>query len=321
MSRRTTRRSAEEEADLRPEPPWWWKDDYAEETYKRVQHIVQWAMRNFGYKIQRADMFFDDLHTTLIDATFDFMAKFNPDMEHMPEHWYAALVSYLKRASVYEVQHVTYPGNTRSLAYSSISEEYAVPGSDEVFHLGDRYEGIRSFDLLPPEPHYLILEAIAERMDPRMGPYKDPTLCKDYGCRYEAVTQGLCDTHYTAYLEAWGNASGTSEQCSVDGCNSFASKRGLCKTHYAQVRKQQIEEGTWTPREVVKGTQCSVDGCTSIIGAGTARGMCSKHYARWKLSQRPPCTIEGCNDPQASRGLCNRHYRQQRKQQKEAGNV
>ena len=68
---------------------------------------------------------------------------------------------------------------------------------------------------------------------------------------------------------------------------------------------------------------CKVPGCTDETGhPGTARGYCSRHYARWLRHGDPAirttrvyvthleCTVEGCTKRQAGRGLCARHWQQ-----------
>lgn len=50
--------------------------------------------------------------------------------------------------------------------------------------------------------------------------------------------------------------------------------------------------------------KCSVDGCDNI---SRARGMCSKHYARWSVKQTP-CSVEGCVRGARARGFCSMHY-------------
>lgn len=52
---------------------------------------------------------------------------------------------------------------------------------------------------------------------------------------------------------------------------------------------------------------CIVDDCTR---AQRAMELCATHYAyqRRKSSDRPRCSIEGCESATTSRGLCNLHY-------------
>ena len=67
---------------------------------------------------------------------------------------------------------------------------------------------------------------------------------------------------------------------------------------------------------------CVVAGCANPIGVpGTARGMCGKHYQRWRASGDPltsridreqtgkPCKVEGCGGKSGYLGMCQTHYR------------
>lgn len=63
---------------------------------------------------------------------------------------------------------------------------------------------------------------------------------------------------------------------------------------------------------------CSVEECEKPTGhKGTARGLCSMHYHRWRRNGDPlirtqqaviaECTIEGCGKPHDAKGLCSAH--------------
>lgn len=43
-----------------------------------------------------------------------------------------------------------------------------------------------------------------------------------------------------------------------------------------------------------------------------ARSMCTSHYARWRRSTLPICTVDGCDKRTDSLGLCPMHYRRLR---------
>lgn len=60
--------------------------------------------------------------------------------------------------------------------------------------------------------------------------------------------------------------------------------------------------------------QCSIEGCTK---KGAYKGMCEKHYLRWKnhgdpLYIRPPvitpCKIDGCTTKAVRKGMCQHHH-------------
>jgi hypothetical protein len=51
-------------------------------------------------------------------------------------------------------------------------------------------------------------------------------------------------------------------------------------------------------------TQCSVSGCPNR-GSARYSNLCKEHW----ISDRPLCSVEGCESSTLSRGLCNRHYR------------
>lgn len=71
---------------------------------------------------------------------------------------------------------------------------------------------------------------------------------------------------------------------------------------------------------------CSVDGCDGLAGVpGTARGYCSRHYARFmrtgdplvmlsdlKPKQPDECSVDGCDFPRWARGWCTTHYQRWR---------
>lgn len=66
-------------------------------------------------------------------------------------------------------------------------------------------------------------------------------------------------------------------------------------------------------------TRCTVDDCE---GKSVGRGLCRKHYTRWRMhgdasvvidQSRGVCTVEGCERPHKALGLCPAHYRRLRR--------
>lgn len=79
-----------------------------------------------------------------------------------------------------------------------------------------------------------------------------------------------------------------------------------------------IEGIDMATKNVITPKICAVDGCDN--GGTLRRGMCGKHYERWRRNGDPmklytpkstgPCTIDGCaNVGGLRRGLCRKHYR------------
>ena len=74
---------------------------------------------------------------------------------------------------------------------------------------------------------------------------------------------------------------------------------------------------------------CSVEGCETLVGKHGAKGMCPKHYSKWKKwgnplepdhTRRPAppkkCVVEGCDNwasPKAGNGMCIKHYSRYKK--------
>lgn len=55
---------------------------------------------------------------------------------------------------------------------------------------------------------------------------------------------------------------------------------------------------------------CSEDGCKN---EPHSRGLCGKHYQRYRLANSSPCKIVGCESPSYSKGLCHKHYQLKRR--------
>lgn len=57
---------------------------------------------------------------------------------------------------------------------------------------------------------------------------------------------------------------------------------------------------------VSKDRVCASRGC---VKRPYAKGLCSWHYDRYRISRTPICTVEDCNIGSISRGWCQTHYR------------
>lgn len=67
-------------------------------------------------------------------------------------------------------------------------------------------------------------------------------------------------------------------------------------------------------------SRCAIQGCSEHTGPGSARGMCRRHYYRWKVHgdpnadvpvrhrQQHGCSVDGCGGKSITRGFCSRHY-------------
>jgi hypothetical protein len=72
----------------------------------------------------------------------------------------------------------------------------------------------------------------------------------------------------------------------------------------------------------VSAPVCAVEGC--VHAKLHARGMCNKHYKRWRKHGDPqgrawhpqsndgPCAVEDCASPAMARGFCGKHYQRRR---------
>ncbi len=79
-----------------------------------------------------------------------------------------------------------------------------------------------------------------------------------------------------------------------------------------------MNRGKLNPGFVSRRKKCSVDGCPVL---SNAKGLCGKHYVRWKkwgdptkLREEPyekylPCKVEGCEILRLARGWCANHYK------------
>ena len=52
--------------------------------------------------------------------------------------------------------------------------------------------------------------------------------------------------------------------------------------------------------------------CHACTRPAWSTGLCQRHYNMARRDQMPPCTVDGCDLPQAARRLCLTHYKRQR---------
>lgn len=59
--------------------------------------------------------------------------------------------------------------------------------------------------------------------------------------------------------------------------------------------------------------KCKINGCEKEVGKHGAKGMCPKHYNRWRIERSDrKCLVEGCCAPVWAKGFCAVHYNQNR---------
>ena len=54
---------------------------------------------------------------------------------------------------------------------------------------------------------------------------------------------------------------------------------------------------------------CVVSGCTALVGKKGARGMCQRHYNKWRRQNGTSgkCSVDGCDNMALGKGLCDKH--------------
>ncbi len=104
--------------------------------------------------------------------------------------------------------------------------------------------------------------------------------------------------------------------------------------HYAPCERTSVPPTIQRRWQILQGAfimetkaLCNVEGCD---GVSRKRGMCEKHYHRWRKLQtpgklrdeklwrqknRPSCSVEGCRRPHEARGLCSEHYKKWQRSQ------
>ena len=127
-------------------------------------------------------------------------------------------------------------------------------------------------------------------------------------------------------------AQGTCSVCGAEG----RIVRGWCLKHYQRVTLAELHGDAFyvRPAPPPKPLECSVDWCHRPVYRGNqvrnrcyraaaaaakpgciecgapvvARGLCDKHYSRWRVANGPECSLEGCPAPRSHRGWCMKHY-------------
>jgi len=120
-------------------------------------------------------------------------------------------------------------------------------------------------------------------------PKKAIKKCRMMGCENKHEAKGYCDKHYQKYEL---KISGSTRKCSVELCEKQHEAKGYCKKHYQRFiihgdpliasRKGTVTNPDGMPikeynhRCMVK--DCGKTRCDGVI----TRGLCCKHYTRWK---------------------------------------
>jgi len=93
--------------------------------------------------------------------------------------------------------------------------------------------------------------------------------------------------------------------CSLDDCDKPArTVRGLCGMHYMRLKSHGDTSYDVSPAEArwAQVGECNVESCDRKVHKGGDR--CRLHTP----GAIPPCSIEGCDEPQWARGWCGAHY-------------
>lgn len=134
--------------------------------------------------------------------------------------------------------------------------------------------------------------------------------CKVQGCDKPPGKwrKGFCYAHYNHYRR-YGDPIirrnfQNPPECIVPECKRRPISKGLCTLHYA--RQQRYGDARRLPPSRSRAI-CSVCGALS-----RARGLCEKHYYRWRADHGPRCCIEGCTRAAIATQLCAAHYAKKR---------
>lgn len=108
--------------------------------------------------------------------------------------------------------------------------------------------------------------------------------------------------------------AGTKRTCVLWDCERTYYGQDLCNMHYQRMWRT----GT-TDAKVKVPKLCNVEGCSRELKPPHGRGMCGKHYQKWRtygdpLHEEPKykydqvCSVDGCEEKFLSRGWCAKHY-------------
>ena len=121
--------------------------------------------------------------------------------------------------------------------------------------------------------------------------YEVVTVCQAFACTSRKLQgKGLCSRHYYRLMHdipMEGPPQGPTN-CSVEGCDQLKAKKGMCHKHYERARTGRPLEGN--PIRVQSDVCRDIEGCdrTDVV----SRDLCTKHYARWRKSNKKRMEIE-----------------------------
>ncbi|MFQ3543577.1 hypothetical protein Q7A53_05780 [Halobacillus rhizosphaerae] len=119
--------------------------------------------------------------------------------------------------------------------------------------------------------------------------------CKVFNCKNKHEALGYCERHYKSYIRHG---------------NPLQVDKNLKKRE----NRKDIQRATKNKRFSTNGV-CLIDGCDE---PRKSRGLCEKHYARWRrngttdstgrrYSHIKTCLRIDCNRPAKTAGLCDTH--------------
>jgi hypothetical protein len=114
------------------------------------------------------------------------------------------------------------------------------------------------------------------------------TQCSVNDCTNQAIARNLCKKHYQRW-KRYGDplfvprAHEKRSTCIIDGCEKKPepNMKGYCRSHYYRLKRYKdpfVEIRTYSKRN----QHCIIEDCNSPV---KARGMCEKHYCRWRRAE------------------------------------